>query len=222
MRMNRAFSHALLLAAAGLVLASCGAADDGAGEGGPDPTKPTDGTNGSGLTRGPTPAAAPPPQSCETTSYCAGQLLVRSDNLTLSQESGGWLNVVGTLSFENRSAQDLRIALMREDIVLNLSNGSKVEQGNFRNVTGLGHCIREGAECFATTPDTFRVLAPGDSPAKVNLSLAGGVTPSLTPTVPQIDKGTLTLTAYTVAADGDRRLHRVSLANVPITNQLAQ
>ncbi len=172
---------------------------------------------------GPVPAAetAPPPQSCEPTSYCSGALVVRSDNLALSRSSNGLVKVVGTLSFENRSANDLRVALIDRNLVLNTDKGIVAEQRGYYT-TGLGVCRNEGSECFDSKPDTFRLIAPGDSPAKVNVSLSGSFDASQTPLVSQIETGTLTLEAYSVAADGSRQMHRIALASVPISNQAAE
>jgi len=222
MRMSMMLGKFFVAGAAMVVLASCGQTDtaqspDASGEDvvfeDADLTQPT-----------PTPIAAPPPQSCEIGAYCAGPLIVRAENLTLSKDSADWLNVIGTLTFANRSDQDLRIALMREDVVMNLDKGARVGQSNFRYITGLGICSRDGSECFNTTPDTFTLVAPGDSPAQLNIFLGSNGRPdaALAPVLTEIASGTLTMSAYTVAADGTRRLHRISLANVPVTNQLAQ
>ena len=165
----------------------------------------------------------PPAPKCERSAYCAGALLVRSDRLVLSNPDQGDATVRGTLSFENTSNQDLRIALLPEELVLNLDNGSKVRTGRpSRDTSGLGVCRDSGPDCFNTSPDTFRLISPGDSPSKLNVELHGRYDPSLAPTMSQIEKGTLTLTAFTVAADGSRRQRRISLSDIPVTNQIAR
>lgn len=222
--MKSAYVHTMLLGAAGIALASCGDTTEDTAASEEAPVEEPLGDAEFGSSSQPTQAAAAPPQSCDEGAYCSGPLVVRSDNLTFSQDRGGWMNVVGTLTFENRSDQDLRVALMREDVVMNMDKGARLSQGNFNRITGLGHCTREGSECFNSTPDAFTLIGPGDSPAKVNVYLASNGRPdaALAPSLPEIAAGTMTLSAYTVAADGNRRLHRISLANVPVTNQLAQ
>lgn len=171
----------------------------------------------------PTPVAqaAPPPQSCEATSYCSGPLVVRSDNLVLNRTQNDQIDIVGTLSFENRSAADLKLALLDGDLIMNTDRGLSLGQRNIYT-SGLGVCRKEGSECFDAEPDTFRLIAPGDSPAKLNVSLRGNLVASGAPLVAQIESGTLTVKAYTVAADGSRQVHRIALANIPITNQATQ
>lgn len=171
----------------------------------------------------PTPIAetAPPPQSCEATSYCSGPLVVSADNLTLTRFRKNEVEVVGTLSFSNRSGADLKVALLQGELTLNTDKGITANQGNIYT-SGLGVCRTEGSSCFDAAPDTFRLIAPGDSPARLNVKLMGRFEPPLAPLLAQIETGTLTVEAYAVAADGSRQVHRIALANVPITNLVTQ
>lgn len=223
MRMKSTYVHTMLLGAAAVALASCGDAAEDTGANAEAPVEETLSDAEFGSSSQPSQAVAAP-QSCEAGAYCSGPLVVRSDSLTFSQDGAGWMTVVGTLTFENRSNQDLRLALMSDEVVMNMDKGARLTQRNTDRITGLGHCSREGSECFNQTPDTFTQISPGDSPARVNIVLASNGRPdaALAPSLPEIAGGTLTMSAYTVAADGTRKLHRISLANVPVTNQLAQ
>jgi hypothetical protein len=217
MRMMMLLGRSIMLGVGLAALVSCGDAKE----------EPVPGPTNSAIPdpdlTGPAPAsdASRPPQSCEATSYCSGPLVVRSDNLALNRKSDQLIEVVGTLSFENRSTSDLKVAILEDNLVLNTDKGIKAEQ-NSRYVSGLGICKRDGSECFDAAPDTFRLIAPGDSPAKLNISLSGSFQAAQAPLVGQIESGTLTLLAYTVAADGSRQVHRIALAKTPISNQVAQ
>lgn len=223
MRMKSTYVHTMLIGAAAVALASCGDAAEDTGASAEAPVEEALSDAEFGSSSQPTQAAAAP-QSCEAGAYCSGPLVVRSDNLTFSQESSGMITIVGTLTFENRADQDLRVALIYQPFVMNMDNGAQLSQSSFTRITGLGSCDGDGSECFNTTPDAFTLISPGDSPAKVNVYLAsnGRANAALVPSLPEVAAGTMTLSAYTVAADGNRRLHRISLANVPVTNQLAQ
>lgn len=218
MRMTTILGRTMLTGVALMALQACGEAPTDK----PTATPTHDDSTVPDLTA-PTPAAdtAPPPQSCEPTTYCSGPLVVRADNLALNRTSGNEVQLVGTLSFENRSAADLRVALLSGYLVMNTDKGIRLEQGNIYT-TGLDVCREDGSECFDASPDTFRLIAPGDSPAKLNVALRSNVQAPQAPLVPQIENGTLTVEAYTVAADGSRQVHRIALANAAISNQVTQ
>jgi hypothetical protein len=219
MRINTIIGRLIGSSAAIIALVACDQADA------PEPSPPTSTTStlpDADLDPSEKAAsAAPIEQSCPATSYCSGPLVVKSDILTLNRPREGQIEIVGTLSFENRSGSDVRLALLDEQLVLNTTKGiSAVQRGYY--TAGLGVCRDEGSACFDSKPDTFRLIAPGDSPAKLNVNLTGSFEAPLAPMVAQVETGTLTLNAYAVAADGARQLHRISLANVPITNQVTQ
>lgn len=219
MRIDTGFGRVLIASAALAALSSCGETTETA--------PPDEGSEAAAMadadlaTPAPAPVAAPVQQSCEATSYCSGPLVVKSDILTLSRPRENRIEIVGTLSFENRSGADLRLALFNDELVINTTKGIKAKQDT-RYTSGLGICRIDGSACFDSKPDTFRLIAPGDSPAKLNVNLKGSFEAPLAPMVSEVESGTLTLNAYTVAADGSRQLHRISLANVPITNQVTQ
>jgi hypothetical protein len=216
MRMTTAFGRVMMTGAALLALQACGETKQE-----PEPSEIVNGTEPDLADPASAAADAPPPQSCEATSYCSGPLVVRADNLVLNRTRANQIDLVGTLSFENRSSADVRVALLSGKLVMNTDKGITLEQGN-RYTSGLEVCQNDGSECFDASPDTFRLIAPGDSPAKLNVALRGGLEPPQAPLVPQIETGTLTVEAYTVAADGARQVHRIALANVPISNQVTQ
>jgi hypothetical protein len=223
--MQLKFAHAFAFPAA-LMLASCGGAADDSGDPGGDRGTQADGKAGDadllGGSKSDAAISGPPKVNCDPSAYCSGPLIVRSDRLVLSKSDKDSAVLRGTLSFENRSNEDLRVALLGENFVVNFDNGASVEDYGGGESAGLGMCRDEGEECFNTEPETFRILSPGDSPAKLNVALKGYFESSLAPTMSQIEKGTMTLNAYTVEADGTKRKHRISLSDAAITNQISE
>ncbi|WP_143738127.1 hypothetical protein [Erythrobacter donghaensis] len=216
--MTTILGRAVLAGAALLALQACGETQTDAPIA---PTTTTPEPEPDLTTPSPISETAPSPQSCEATSYCSGPLVVSADNLTLTRFRKNEIEVVGTLSFNNRSGADLKLALLQGQLTLNTDKGVTADQGNIYT-SGLGVCRTEGSACFDAEPDTFRLIAPGDSPARLNVKLQGRFEPALAPLVAQIETGTLTVEAYTVAADGSRQVHRIALANTPITNLVTQ
>lgn len=164
-----------------------------------------------------------PPVSCDPGAFCEGPLVVRVDRLNLVPRN--YSNTLaaalsGTLSIENRTAEDLRVIQMDENIRATLANGIS---GSARaRDTGLNICRNDGSACFAQNPDSFRLLAPGDSPAKINVALEVRYPAQMTPSMGDVETATITFQLYSVSASGEKRLHQISLADAPIQNRMAE
>ena len=158
--------------------------------------------------------------SCPDNAFCEGPIVVRPDTVNLVPQYDTRVQLSGTYSIENRSDSDLRVVLMQNYITASLENGVNGQQ-SAQNASGLELCRGSGADCFASEPSSFRSLSPGDSPAKVTVSVPLNFEAQMMPSVRDASTGSVDFQVYSVSASGEQRLHQVSLSNFPFRNQLA-
>jgi hypothetical protein len=169
-----------------------------------------------------TAARAVPPVACAEGAFCEGPLVVRADGMNLVPDRSRTM-VSGTIVIENRTSDDLRVILMDTNPTVALDNGISGASNLIYAMSGLNRCSRSGADCFGENPGSFRLLAPGDSPAKVTFKVPVISPAEMAPSMRKVEKAdTLTFQLFSVAASGEKRLHQVSLADVPLQNRLAE
>lgn len=167
-------------------------------------------------------APTAPPVACADGAFCEGPLIVRADGMNLVPGSMHAV-VSGTIAIENRTSDDLRIILIDKNPTVALDNGISGTQNLVYSIDGLDRCRSNGADCFAENPGGFRLLAPGDSPAKISFKVPVGYEPEMAPSMRKVEKAnTLTFQLYSVSASGDKRLHQVSLSDVALQNRMAE
>lgn len=158
-------------------------------------------------------------------SMCIGPLIVRAEGLTLSSEGGAqsdgarYLSSRGNLVFENRTSAPVRVAILDMPTDILFDNGIRLRVAD-NGITGVHVCGRDGAECFQGMPERFQTLAPGDSPARANISFYGRMDGSLAASLPSVSSGTVTLQVYAVGSDNAGSVLNISLPNAQVQNQL--
>lgn len=158
---------------------------------------------------------------------CVGPLIVRAEGLTLSADGAArsdgsrYLSVRGNLVFENRTRSPVRLAILDMPTDILLGNGIRLELAR-NGITGVHLCGRDGAECFQGTPEQFQTLAPGDSPARANISFYGRMDGSLAASLPSVSSGTVALQIYVVDASNVGSVLNISLPGAQVQNQLRQ
>ncbi len=165
-------------------------------------------------------AVAEPEMTCPENAFCDGPLIVSADRVNLVPYRNIH-SLSGTFTVANRSQEDLRIILLRERPKAVLDTGIDGEAR--KKASGLEICNQaEGSDCFAMNPKQFRRLGAGDSPTKINAQMEIFAQPNQMPALRNARAATVSFQLFTVAADGQQRIHQVSLADVPVNNQLAE
>lgn len=157
---------------------------------------------------------------------CIGPLVVRAEGVNLlgdgqPKDNGSRkLRSHGNLVFENRTDTPVRVAILRAPVEALFDNGIFVSTYRRGGVAGVFVCRNEPVPCFQGAPGSFQALVPGDSPARANFSMTGGMDGSLAASLPSVSSATITLQVYVVGVDNVGSVLNISLAGVPVRNQL--
>lgn len=178
----------------------------------------------------PEPRVAKSP-SCEAEppAICSGPLVATLENVTLqwlrapNNRGDRWVTGTATVVLQSRVAEPVQIALLNDEIALKFANGTTLaNRGNSNWVSGLEFCGRDGVRCVNNQDKPFTIIAPGDSPLRLQLKFEDLLSAQEIPSLAGATTASISMSLWNIHTDPAGSRLNVSIGDAPVANSTVE